>query len=115
MEEPVPDARVAVVVITHNRKAEVISALARLRDLPERPAVVVVDNGSADGTADAIRTEHPRARLIARTENLGALGRNVGVAEVDTPFVAFCDDDTWWEPGSLRRAADVFEAHPEVA
>lgn len=29
--------------------------------------------------------------------------------------MAFCDDDTWWEPGSLRHAADVLDAHPRVA
>jgi GT2 family glycosyltransferase len=33
---------------------------------------------------------------------------------VGTPYVAFCDDDTWWEPGSLRRAADALEAHPRL-
>jgi GT2 family glycosyltransferase len=34
---------------------------------------------------------------------------------VDTPYVAFCDDDTWWDPGSLRTAADVFDGHPRLA
>jgi GT2 family glycosyltransferase len=47
--------------------------------------------------------------------NLGAIGRNVGVARLDTPYVAFCDDDTWWEPGALTRAADVLDAHPRLA
>jgi GT2 family glycosyltransferase len=49
------------------------------------------------------------------TENLGAVGRNVGVTRLDSPYVAFCDDDTWWQPGSLRRAADILDAHPDVA
>jgi GT2 family glycosyltransferase len=109
------EPRVAVAVITHDRRAEVLTALARLRDLPERPHVVVVDNGSQDGTADAVRREHPWAHLVASPENLGAIGRNVAVRLLDTPYVAFCDDDTWWEPGSLRRAADVLDAHPRVA
>jgi GT2 family glycosyltransferase len=76
--------------------------------------VVVVDNGSEDGTADAIRERHPWAELVASPVNLGAVGRNVALERVDTPFVAFCDDDTWWEPGSLRRAADALEAHPRL-
>jgi GT2 family glycosyltransferase len=37
------------------------------------------------------------------------------VEHVTTRFVAFCDDDTWWAPGSLERAADVLDAHPDVA
>ncbi|OMH29312.1 glycosyl transferase [Tersicoccus phoenicis] len=106
-----PDPRVAVVMITHNRRDEALRSLARLRALPERPHVVVVDNGSSDGTADAVRERHPWAELIASTENLGAVGRNVGVERVDSPYVGFCDDDTWWEPGSLRRAADALDAH----
>ncbi|WP_225755011.1 glycosyltransferase family 2 protein [Actinotalea sp. Marseille-Q4924] len=109
------DGRISVVVITHDRRSEVLEALARLRDLPERPHVVVVDNGSSDGTADAIRAAHPWAELVASRENLGAVGRNVAVARLSTPYVAFCDDDTWWEPGSLRHAADVLDAHPDVA
>lgn len=110
-----PDPRVAVVVITHQRRAELLLALERLRALPEQPHVVVVDNGSADGTSDAVRARFPEVELIASPENLGAVGRNVGVARLDTPYVAFCDDDTWWEPGSLTTAADTLDAHPRLA
>lgn len=110
-----PDGRVAVVVITHDRRSELDRTLRRLRDLPERPRVVVVDNASSDGTADAVRRDHPWADLLAAGENLGAVGRNVGVARVSTPYVAFCDDDTWWEPGSLAAAADALDANPDVA
>ncbi len=109
------DPRVAVVVITHQRRDELLTALDRLLVLPEQPHVVVVDNGSTDGTAEAVRDRFPRVELIASPENLGAVGRNLGVARVDTPYVAFCDDDTWWDPGSLRTAADVLDAHPRLA
>jgi len=110
-----PDRRVAVVVITHQRREEVLLAVDRLLALPEGPHVVVVDNGSADGTADAVRARFPSVELVASPENLGAVGRNVGVALLDTPYVAFCDDDTWWDPGSLRTAADVLDRHPRLA
>jgi GT2 family glycosyltransferase len=112
LQEGRPDPRVAVVVITHQRRDELLRTLALLHDLPERPHVVVVDNGSTDGTADAVRSRFPDVELVASPANLGAVGRNVGVARLATPYVAFCDDDTWWEPGSLRRAADVLDAHP---
>jgi GT2 family glycosyltransferase len=112
---PGPDPRVAVVVITHQRRDELLRSLALLRELPERPHVVVVDNGSTDGTADAVRARHPEVELIASPANLGAVGRNLGVARLTTPYVAFCDDDTWWDPGSLRAAADVLDAHPRLA
>ncbi len=112
---PDPDPRIAVVVITHQRREELMVALDRLLALPEQPHVVVVDNGSTDGTAAAVRQRFPTVELIASSENLGAVGRNVGVARLSTPYVAFCDDDTWWEPGSLRVAADTLDAHPRLA
>lgn len=109
------DPRVAIVMITHNRVEEALRSLDHLVRLPEQPRIVVVDNGSSDGTASAIAERLPSVEVIRLEENLGAAGRNLGVARVDTPFVAFCDDDTWWEPGSLRRAADLLEVHPRLA
>lgn len=43
------------------------------------------------------------------------MGHNLAVALVEAPYVAFCDDDTWWEPGSLSRAAGLLDAHSELA
>ncbi|MFE9622640.1 glycosyltransferase family 2 protein [Streptomyces sp. NPDC006527] len=109
------DTRTTVVVITHNRRPELLRTLARLRELPERPPVIVTDNGSSDGTAEAVRREFPEVSLLEPGKNLGAIGRNLAVRHVRTPYVAFCDDDTWWEPGSLRRAADLLDERPRLA
>ncbi|MBV9792487.1 MAG: glycosyltransferase [Actinobacteria bacterium] len=109
------DPRVTVAIITRNRRAELARTLDQLAALPEHPAVIVVDNGSADGTAAAVRWRHPDVQLIAARANLGAVGRNLALRRVTTPYVAFCDDDTWWDPGSLTLAADALDAHPDVA
>ena len=109
------DSRVAVVVITHDRRDELDRTLRLVRALPEQPRVVVVDNGSTDGTAEMVRTRHPDVVLLEPGANLGALGRNLGVGVLDEPYVAFCDDDLWWEPGSLSHAADLLDAHPSLA
>lgn len=109
------DSRVAVVVMTHNRVGELLPNLRRLCALPERPHVVVVDNGSSDGTAAAVRSDRPEVELVALADNIGAAARNVAVERLSQPYVAFADDDTWWEPGSLREAADVLDAHPDLA
>jgi N-acetylglucosaminyl-diphospho-decaprenol L-rhamnosyltransferase len=109
-----PDPRVAVVIIAMNARARIGRALAHLSALPEAPRVVVVDNGSTDGTAELIRRGFPHVDVARLTENRGAAGRNIGVAVVDAPYVAFAEDDSWYEPGALRTAADILDAHAEI-
>ena len=109
------EQRVTIIVITHDRREELARTLKRLAALPNGPWVIVVDNGSGDGTAEFVRREHPEMTLIAADRNLGAVGRNLAVRLVRTPYIAFCDDDTWWEPGALTRAADLLDAHEKLA
>jgi hypothetical protein len=108
------DSRVAVVIITRDRLSDLERTLERLEALPERPEVVVVDNGSRDGTPTALRARFPRVRVLVQAHDLGAAGRTAGVLAVSAPYVAFCDDDSWWEPGALARAADLLDAHGDV-
>lgn len=110
-----PDGRISVGMLTYNRREEVLRSLKRLTALDERPRIVLVDNASADGTAEAVAREFPQVEIIAAGANLGAAGRNLALRRLNTPYVALCDDDTWWDPGCLRRAADVFDAQPRLA
>ncbi|GAB3212668.1 glycosyltransferase family 2 protein [Marinactinospora thermotolerans] len=106
--------RVTVVVATRDRHAELARTLDELARLDPRPAVIVVDNASSDGTSALVRGEYPWARSIRVRDNLGCAARNIGVELAETPYVAFSDDDSWWAPGALERAADVFDAHPSL-
>ncbi|MFO0892958.1 MAG: glycosyltransferase [Isosphaeraceae bacterium] len=106
---------VTIVVITRNRVSELRRTLAHLSRLQGRPPIILVDNASTDGTVDAVAREFPRVRIEPQLTNLGAAGRSVGVAAAETRYVAFCDDDTWWEPGSLEMAARLFDQHPRLA
>ncbi|MBD0292388.1 MAG: glycosyltransferase [Jiangellaceae bacterium] len=104
------DGRVTVVVATCNRRADL------LRTLPEHEApVIVVDNGSTDGTAEAVRQCRPDVDFIALGHNVGAVARNVGVSRAGSPYVAFADDDSYWEPGSLDKAATLLDQHERAA
>ncbi|MFC0598266.1 glycosyltransferase family 2 protein [Streptomyces palmae] len=109
------DPRITVIVITRDRREDLLHTLGRLAGLPERPPVIVVDNHSSDGTAQAVRRGYPDVTLLALSRNLGAVGRNLAARRATTPYLAFCDDDSWWQPGSLAGAADALDAHPQVA
>lgn len=107
--------RISVVILTHNRERELRRTLTRMSTLPEQPRIVVVDNASIDLTVDMVRKEFPQVQLVTLRENIGAAARNAGVREAGTPYVAFCDDDTWWAAGSLTKAVALLDAHPRVA
>lgn len=108
------DPRLSVVIATRDRATELASTLERLAALPEAPQVVVVDNASGDDTAGVARRA-PGVRLLGLPRNLGAAARTVGVHHAGTPYVAFSDDDSWWAPGALARAADTLDAQPAIA
>ncbi|MBU9365992.1 glycosyltransferase family 2 protein [Burkholderia multivorans] len=107
--------RVSIVVLTYNRRDELLRTLGRLRRHYPRHPVIVVDNASADGTAAAVQQAFPDVRLLRAPANEGAAGRNRGCMAAATPYVAFCDDDTCWEAGALQRAQQLFDAWPELA
>jgi GT2 family glycosyltransferase len=107
--------RVDVVIVTRNRASSLLTTLDHLHRLPERPRVIVVDNGSTDGTCALVAANHPRVELVALGGNAGSRARTIGVEHTRAPYVAFCDDDSWWQPGSLTAAPELFERFPRLA
>ncbi|MFC4909484.1 glycosyltransferase family 2 protein [Actinomadura gamaensis] len=108
-------ADVTVVIATRDRRDQLLRTLGRLCELPERPPIIVVDNASRDGGPDAVRRRFPEVRVVELPANRGACARNVGVRRAGTPYVAFSDDDSWWEAGALDTAARALDAHPRLA
>jgi GT2 family glycosyltransferase len=103
-----------VVIATRDRRRRLLSTLARLEALPERPPVVVVDNASRDGTPTAVARRHPWVEVIPSDRDIGSAARTLGVEAARTPLVAFCDDDSWWAPDALGRAGALFAAYPRL-
>jgi N-acetylglucosaminyl-diphospho-decaprenol L-rhamnosyltransferase len=104
-----PDA--SVVVVTYNALPWIEKSIESVQD----EEVVVVDNGSTDGTVDVVRELFPQARLIER-ENLGlASGWNAGLAVVTGRYFMLLNADAWLTDGSLARLVEFADAHPEAA
>ncbi|MFN2460347.1 MAG: glycosyltransferase family 2 protein [Candidatus Velthaea sp.] len=107
--------RCSIVIATRNRAATLLQTLTRLAAASNDVPIVVVDNGSIDGSAHAVRARHPDVTVIGLAENRGAAARTVGVRRCATPYVAFCDDDSWWESGAVQRGSDLLDSFPGVA
>jgi GT2 family glycosyltransferase len=103
---------VTVVIATRDRAGELCRTLAKLAVLPEGPQVIVVDNASRDGTAGIVR------RLYRTSSSSGcaatAAPARTPACGAATRYVAFSDDDSWWEPGALARACALLDECPAV-
>jgi glycosyltransferase involved in cell wall biosynthesis len=107
---------VSVVIPTYDRRHLVTEAVwsAVSQDV-EGLEIIVVDDGSSDGTADHLGAlgipltllRLPHSGVIARV-------RNAGIRQASGPLIAFLDSDDLWLPGKLRRQLDYLAAHPEV-
>lgn len=72
--------------------------------------IVVVDNGSSDGTTELVRAHYPSVRLVALPTNTGfAHAANRGIAESNTPFVVLVNNDAVCEPGFIAAILAPFD------
>ncbi|MDE7132455.1 MAG: glycosyltransferase family 2 protein [Lachnospiraceae bacterium] len=96
---------VSIIVPTYNRENVIERALRSiLRQTYSAYEVIVVDDGSTDGTESVVaRLQDDRIRYIALQENQGvAHARNVGIQEAKYDYVAFLDSDDEWLPNKLE-------------
>ncbi|HVU73321.1 MAG TPA: glycosyltransferase family 2 protein [Mycobacteriales bacterium] len=110
--------RVDVCVLTWNSRDVSLAALERTlaseQGVPFR--VLVRDNASGDGTADAIAARFPDVDLDRGTANLGfAGGMSALVSRGSAPFVLLLNGDAWLEPHALDALLAVAEAQPDAA
>lgn len=108
--QPISD-RVTIVLLTYNCADRIATTVRHLID--SQVPIIAVDNASEDDTLDVLRG-FKQLQVIALPKNIGAAGRNYGVEAAKTPYVAFADDDAWWDPASLTTAANLLEAHPRL-
>lgn len=105
---------VSLVIVTWNGRQHLdtcLSSVEAQRDVTVE--TILVDNGSADGTVDHVRSRYPWVTVVALGENRGfAGGNNAGVREARGRFVAFLNNDTSADPGWLRALVSaVDESH----
>ncbi|HZU79677.1 MAG TPA: glycosyltransferase family 2 protein, partial [Acidimicrobiales bacterium] len=112
---PVRSAPVTVVVPAYQSEGTVAVALASVAGQTAAPVkVVVVDDGSSDGTADAARAAMPGATVITQANAGPSAARNRALEEVDTPWVAFLDADDRWHREKLADQLEAAGRHPHA-
>jgi N-acetylglucosaminyl-diphospho-decaprenol L-rhamnosyltransferase len=112
----------SVIVVTYNSRdltlACVASVVAEQKATPSRllqTELIVVDNGSSDGTTDAVRKAAPEARVLVQPANLGfAGGNNVGLAAAQGRYLLLLNSDAEVRPGAFAALVAFMDAHPDA-
>ncbi len=108
---------VSVIIPTYNRAALVAEAVASVLAQTWRDfEVLVVDDGSTDGTIEALAPYASRLRLLRRESRGGvSAARNTGIKAARGEWLAFLDSDDLWLPEKLSRQMAYLAAHPDLS
>ena len=105
---------VSVIVVNWNRRDLLRACLKSLGNQTEKAFdMIVVDNGSGDGSAEMVEQEYPGVQLIRNRENRGfCAANNQGIQASRAEFVALLNNDAEAEPGWLAALLGAFEGRP---
>lgn len=112
-----PEVDLSIVIVAWNVRDLVLDCLESIRDvkLGFSYEVIVIDNGSADGTVQAVSEKYPEARVLALPRNIGfGAGNNRGLEIMRGRHAVLLNSDTIVLPGGLETCVAYLDAHPEV-
>ncbi|VAX42377.1 hypothetical protein MNBD_PLANCTO03-1022 [hydrothermal vent metagenome] len=107
----------SIVVLSYNRKSAILQTLQRLNTgtATQDAEIIVIDNASTDGSAQAVREQMPRAKVIALETNEAIAGFNRGVEAASGDLVLILDDDARPEPEALASAIKLLSVRADLA
>src|SRR3954451_9567060 len=113
---PPEQPEVSVVIVAYRARNELLRCLQSISEnVRVENEAIVVDDGSGDGTPEAVARDFPAARVVAKPRNEGLVaGRNSALPLVRGRFVLMLDSDTAVQPGAVERLAGVLDERPEV-
>ncbi len=114
VEERVSPERISVVIPVFNRASTIKRAIDSVIEQTSRPSeIIVVDDGSTDGTGDVLKAYDGRIRAIGLSENRGpSVARNIGVMESSGDWIAFLDSDDYWQRRKLEQELEYLKGYP---
>lgn len=104
---------ISVVIPTYNRAHFLVGAIESVFS-QTHPAqeIIVVDDGSTDGTMAVVKKYNGRVRYLLQQNKGPAAARNRGIREAQGEFIAFLDSDDDWLPEKLELQVELFQKNP---
>jgi len=105
----------SIIIVSWNRLGFLIKALDAIKKITYSPLeVIVVDNGSQDGTPEFIKDHYPEVRLICLPKNIGISAYNVGCASAHGEYLIISDDDAFLDKDAISLVVEAFAKEPEL-
>jgi len=117
LDSKVPVTTLSIVIVSWNTKKYVEECLTSLQEIDGNLSaeIIVVDNASADGTPEMIRTQFPNVKLIETGANLGfARGNNVGIKEATGEYICLINSDVNVPSDCLQKMHAYMEQQPTI-
>jgi N-acetylglucosaminyl-diphospho-decaprenol L-rhamnosyltransferase len=111
-------SELAIVIVSYNTRDHLARTLDSLVSAPPvtRHQIVVVDNGSDDGSLDLVREQYPDVLALDAGANLGfSAANNIGIRATASEFVMLLNSDTEVPPGAVDGLVRALREHPEAA
>jgi glycosyltransferase involved in cell wall biosynthesis len=109
--------KISILIDTYNHEQFIEQAITSVleQDMPmDEIEILVVDDGSTDGTPEIVHRFEPRVRLLRKPNGGQASAFNFGFAHACGEIVAMLDGDDWWERQKLRMVLNAFQEDPEI-
>lgn len=115
-DRPSGPAEMSIIVISYNTRDMTLECLASIYEQTRTPfEVIVVDNASSDGSAEAIAEQFPDVHLIAETTNHGfAPAHNIAIRHCTSPWILLLNPDTIVLDGALDNLLDFAKRTPDA-
>lgn len=105
---------VSVIMPAYNAAPYIRESVASVLDQQHQNLeLIIIDDGSTDGTADLIKGIDPRITVLSQENSGPAAARNLGLSKARGEFIAFLDADDLWTPDKLTLQLSFFKENPE--
>lgn len=106
---------ISVVIPTYNRKTLVVEAIQSvLQQEPKNYEVIIVDDGSTDGTPEYLNSLNLPIQVVRKNNGGVSSARNFGIRHSQGKYVAFLDSDDLWLSGILKAQSEYLEKYPNI-